>query len=537
MHDAQPQAEAISWRRGRIEQVGSSTDILSARRWYSRVRDLQGATVLPGFVDAHSHFPSNGLTQVTTNLAPPPLGQVDSLESLYSRLQDAVTHKPDDWLLGFNYDNASLSEGTHPTREGLDRVSTEQPIYAYHSSGHMGVGNTRALELLDASAEEFPQGLLQESDAPPLAKLLKTQGLMSLWRVFVSARDEYLANGITTANNGATPDGMLRVLKLLASTPLLPMRIVVNPLAATHAAATPSAATEHASNADKTSFNNIANTIKPHAGKRDTAQRFYRGAAKIIVDGSPQGFTAYLSKPFHARPPTGDAVVDTNYRGEPLYTLAELVDVIVDLNASGQQLALHGNGDAAIDLILDALEAAGMQEVEDHRSVLVHAQTARHDQVTRMQSLGVTPSFFVAHVFYWGEWHRERVLGADWAENLSPTGWASQQGLKFSLHSDAPVTPMRPFDLASYAMLRATQSDRVLGPAHRLTAMQALRALTLAAAWQAFLDDRIGSLQPGKFADLVIVSDNPLLASAGSIAAIEVMETVVGGRTVYRREP
>ena len=522
MSDTQPLARAISWRRGRIERVGSNDEVLDGRHWYTTVRDMQGQTVLPGFVDAHSHFPSNGVAQITTSLAPPPLGIINSLDRLYGRLSSAVSHDPDEWLLGFNYDNASLQEGTHPTREELDRISDKQPIYAYHSSGHMGVANTRALELLGSNAAEFPDGLLQESNAPKLASLLKTQGFRNLWRMFTGARDEYISNGVTTANNGATPGNLQRFLRVMAGTPLLPLRIVVNPLEVTASGPHSSAGADRAA-------------TKPHGDKPDSGDRFYTGAAKIIVDGSPQGFTAYLSKPFYAMPETASAGKDVSYRGKPLYTKPELVEKIVTLNAAGWQLALHGNGDGAIDLILDSLQEAGLRAEDNHRSILVHAQTVREDQITRMQSLGVTPSFFVAHVFYWGEWHRAKVLGEEWAENISPAGWALQQGVKFSLHSDAPVTPMRPFELAAYAMQRATQAGRILGPEHRLGVLQALRALTLDAAWQAFLDDRMGSLESGKFADLVVVSESPLNVPAEVVAKIEVVETVVGGRSVYRK--
>ena len=162
MDEAQPFAEAISWRGGIVESLGSNQTVLAEKRWYTKVRDLGGQTVLPGFVDAHSHFPANGIAQITTNLAPPPLGNVSTLDELYASLRDAVTHDSDELLLGFNYDNASLLEGTHPTREALDLISSEQPIYAYHSSGHMGVANTAALELFERKPEDFPTGLLQE---------------------------------------------------------------------------------------------------------------------------------------------------------------------------------------------------------------------------------------------------------------------------------------------------------------------------------------------------------------------------------------
>lgn len=521
MDEALPVAESISWRGGIIEMLGSNESLLSQKRWYTKVRDLRGQTVLPGFVDAHSHFPANGIAQITTNLAPPPLGNVSSLVELYAKLGDAVTHDAGELLLGFNYDNASLLEGTHPTRQALDLISTQQPIYAYHSSGHMGVANTAALKMFKRDVEDFPQGLLQEKYAPHLGSLMKSRGPAKLWRVFTSARDEYLAQGVTTANNGATPANLEPVLRALAATPLLPMRIVVTPLVTSQ----------------QPPLRLIEGVWQQYENRVRAGRRFFRGGAKIIVDGSPQGFTAYLTKPFYALPPATELLLGEDYRGKPFFSTAALTAMVAELHTAGWQVSLHGNGDAAIDLILDAIEAVGLTAQDDHRSILIHSQTARQDQIVRMQALGVTPSFFVAHVFYWGDWHRKRVVGPVLAENISPTGWAAQQGLRFSLHSDAPVTPMRPFELASHAMQRTTQSGRLLGAEHRLPAMQALRALTLDAAWQLFLDDRMGSLTPGKFADLIVVSDNPIESTAESIASIKVLETVIGGRTAYQVPP
>ncbi len=521
MEEGKPSAQAISWHNGVIQSLGSNAVVLAEKRWYSKVRDMGGQTILPGFVDAHSHFPSNGIAQITTNLAPPPLGSVSSLDELYARLREVVTHDADELLIGFNYDNASLQEGTHPTRESLDLISTHQPIYAYHSSGHMGVANTPALRLFERKPENFPQGLLQEKNAPHLGALLKSQSLARLWRVFTAARDEYLEQGVTTANNGATPANLQPVLRALAKTPLLPMRVVVTPLAGKQRPAS----------------RLVDGTWQQFPARTKPGQRFYRGSAKIIVDGSPQGFTAYLTRPFHAMPPATEFLVGKDYRGRAFYSRKELAAKVSDLYSAGWQLSLHGNGDAAIDLILDAISDAGLKAEDDHRSIVIHAQTARHDQLRRMRTLGVTPSFFVAHVYYWGDWHRERVLGPSLAQHISPTGWAIEQQLRFSLHSDAPVTPMRPFELMSYAMQRTTQSGQLLGPEHRLDAMQALRALTIDAAWQLFLDDRLGSLAPGKFADLIVVSDNPLESSAESIASTRVLEAVIAGNYAYRSSP
>jgi len=522
MNPAEPSAKAIVWKQGKIDYVGTDDEALSRRRWYSRVRNLAGKTVMPGFVDAHSHFPASGITTITVDLSSPAGANHASLDQLYAVLSNALTGDPNRWLIGFNYDNASLVEGLHPNREALDRVSRTEPIYAYHSSGHMGVANTRALELLGLDPLNFPDGFLQESDAPALSTLVSGVGLRGFYKAFRSARQEYLAQGVTTVNNAAISPGLSRALRALSRVGLLPQRVVANP---------------------------AANSFPEGSCKRSrklsgAAKRFYCGGVKLFVDGSPQGFTAYLSEPYHTAPP--QTILQFNstvkaegahnqYRGHAFYRREQLTAQVMHFARQGWQLTLHGNGDAAIDLILDAIDDAGIAG-EENRPILIHAQTAREDQIARMKTLGVTPSFFVGHVFYWGEWHRERVLGERRAEHLSPTGWARHAGIRYSLHSDAPVTSMRPFEIASHSMLRTTRDGRVLGAEHRLDIEEALRALTIDAAWQHFLDDRLGSLVAGKYADLIVLSGNPLTVSPQALGDLAVLETVVGGRSVFVSE-
>ncbi len=206
------------------------------------------------------------------------------------------------------------------------------------------------------------------------------------------------------------------------------------------------------------------------------------------------------------------------------------------LHRAGYQLAVHGNGDAAIDDILDAFEAAQQaQPVEDPRLILIHAQMAREDQVARMAQLGVTPSFFSAHTFYWGDRHRDIFMGRERAANMSPARWAQQQGLRFSSHLDAPVVPMQPLQAVWSMVNRESSGGEVIGPDQRIGVMEALRATTIDAAWQVRLEDSVGSLEPGKYADLVVLSGSPL-KDPMDMRELQVEQTLVGGATIYRRQ-
>ncbi|MCP4843001.1 MAG: amidohydrolase family protein, partial [Halieaceae bacterium] len=213
----------------------------------------------------------------------------------------------------------------------------------------------------------------------------------------------------------------------------------------------------------------------------------------------------------------------------------ELFEQVAALHKAGYQLAIHGNGDASIEDILDAFEAAQASHPrEDPRMILIHGQMAREDQIARMAALGVTPSFFTAHTWYWGDRHRDIFIGPQRAENISPSRWAQKYGVRFSSHLDTPVTPMQPLQAVWSLVYRQTVGGDVLGPDQRIGIMDALRAVTIDAAWQVFQDENRGSLEPGKLADLVVLSGD-LLRDPFTMRELQVDLTVIGGATVYER--
>jgi predicted amidohydrolase YtcJ len=253
------------------------------------------------------------------------------------------------------------------------------------------------------------------------------------------------------------------------------------------------------------------------------------GAAKLIADGSIQGYTGYLSRPYHV--PPGD---DPDYRGYPRMQRDELIERVTRFHSNGLQVAVHGNGDASIDDILDAFEAAQAAHPRAYaRHVIIHAQMARDDQLDRMKQLGVIPSFFSLHTYYWGDRHRDIFMGPRRAARMSPARSAVERELRFTIHADCPVVPMEPLRLVWAAVNRRSTSGASIGEAQRIEPMQALRAVTIDAAYQHFEESEKGSLEPGKLADLAILSRSPL-EDPEHIDRIRVLETIVGGRTAYR---
>jgi predicted amidohydrolase YtcJ len=477
--------------------------------------------LLPGFVDAHSHFPGAGITAIAVDLDAPPIGTVRNLANLADALRaKAADTKAGDWIFGVGYDDTLLAERRHPTRADLDAVSTQHPIGLMHVSGHLAAVNSLALERLGLGASTpdpeggrirrdasgAPDGVLEENATQGLVRIIGNPGLLDVLRIVRRATAVYVAAGVTTAQNGFASASQLQALIWLERLRLLPLRLVLWP---------------GEDDGDRLIDGSLA---IPHD---DPWVRV--GAVKLIADGSLQGYTGYLTQPYFV--PPGD---DPDFRGYPRIPREKLVAWVERLHRAGLQVAIHGNGDAAIDDILDAFEhAQSVAPRADARPIVVHAQTAREDQLDRMAALGVIPSFFVLHTYYWGDRHRDRFLGPERAARISPTASAARRGIPFTLHADTPVVPMEPLRIVWSAVNRITTSGATLGADQRIDPMRALRGVTIDAARQHFQESDRGSLEAGKLADLVILDRSPLDDPA-TIDRIRVVETIVGGRSVYR---
>ena len=198
---------------------------------------------------------------------------------------------------------------------------------------------------------------------------------------------------------------------------------------------------------------------------------------------------------------------------------------------------MHTNGDAAIDQLIKLVaELEPSLKDYDHRTVMIHGQFTRQDQVKKLKDLGVFPALYPMHTFYWGDWHRDSVAGLKRAENISPTGWFLDEDMRFTIHSDAPVTFPNAMRILDSAVNRTTRTQATLGSKHKITPLQALKAMTLWSAYQHFEEDIKGSLEVGKQADMVVLSDNPLTVPASTIKDIKVLETINNGQSIFVSE-
>ena len=529
VNDAQPSAEAVAVKDGRILAVGSEAEVMAHRGDATRVVELGSHTLLPGFIDAHGHLKNVGFQELSANLLPPPDSDVDDIARVQEKLREWGDSEVSDalgWIIGFGYDDSQLAEGRHPTRDDLDEVSTEKPIFIIHQSGHLYSVNSKLLEMAGITAEtedpaggvirrragsREPDGVLEETAVFAVLPVFPDFGVEGARHMVQKGIAAYTRFGFTTASESRAFPSDLEIYAAMAEAGELEIDVI----------AYPDYWAAHEGLAEN-----------PWMG-REYRNRFRIGGVKGNLDGSPQGKTAWLTHPYYVPPPGQDA----DYAGYPMLEEDQALTMFDDAYARGWQVINHANGDAAIDQLIRAARAATEKHgPADRRTVGVHSQTIRPDQLDAYVELGIIPSFFGMHTFYWGDWHRESVLGPERAAFISPAKAALERGLRYTQHHDAPVALPSSIMILATQVNRTTRSGYVLGPDQRVSPMDAIRSTTIDAAWQYFEEDRKGSIEPGKLADFVILDANPLEVPPEALFDLEVVETIKEGETIYRRD-
>ena len=499
---------------GRIEAVGSRAQVEERCRPHTQTVDLEGRALLPAFIDPHSH-----LTAVAATLRYVSLEGARSFDDIVARLtrfRQERNVSPDQWLIGFGYDHNQLREKRHPDRRVLDRAAEDGPVLISHASGHMGVVSTQGLVRLGLAADtpDPEGGRLGRGEDGSLDGYLEETAFISASANMPPPRQEesdclleeaqrlYLRHGITTVQDGLTKEEEWTLLSSAAQRAKLLVDTVCYP-----------------------AMKECAHLVTEHPEYQSYRGRLRIGGYKIILDGSPQGRTAWLSQPYEGE--------QDGYRGYPALTDAEAEGYIRRAVEEGAQLLAHCNGDAAAEQLIGLMEKAVAGGMTPRRPVMIHAQTVRRDQLSRMAALQMIPSFFIAHIHYWGDIHVKN-LGLERAGRISPARSAGEAGLRYTFHQDSPVVPPDIPLTLSCAVNRRTASGRLLGQEEQITPYEALRAVTINAAYQYFEEKEKGSLAQGKRADLVILDRDPLSVPAEELDRLKILETIKDGETVYR---
>lgn len=491
--------------------------------------DLNGKTLVPGFIDGHAHFAGFGAQAVMANLLASPDGNVNSIPDLIETLKDwhskNGTDKTQGWIVGLGFDDAVLKENRFPTRHDLDLVSTEIPIMIVHISGHFIVVNTKGLEELEINESmpnpeggvirreddgKTPNGVLEELAAIPYMFKHISPNTEQLSDYYFDKAQELAASyGYTTVQEGRAM-GNHEQLANYATRGKFYLDVV-------------SYIDYSFPKYLETSWNSSTYTNK------------YRiGGIKLTLDGSPQGRTAWRTEPY-ILPPDGQ---NHGYHGYPAIPDDKDVQDIVNLAYKNKwQLLSHTNGDAAADQLIQAIAIASKKYPnDDARSVLIHGQLIRKEQLDSLKKYNIVASLFPMHTFYWGDWYK-KIIGPDKAQLISPIKSALNKGLHVTSHTDAPVALPNLMMILHTTVNRVSRSGDIIGPSERLTPYEAMKCITEWSAWQHFEEDSKGTLTVDKLGDLVILDNNPLKVDPMKLKDIVVLETIKEGKTIFKRNP
>lgn len=511
-----------------ILAVGSEAEMASFQGPETQIIDLKNRFMLPGFYDCHSHFMRAGMYgRYYLNVNSHPIDDVRKHDDIRRKIHEALADMPSgDWLLCAGYDDTAVAETRHFTLSELDAIAPEHPLFLRHISGHLALCNSKAFaaagitdDTLNPEGGVFRRdenghltGLVEEPAAMEMVLAASPQMTEETWLGAVErATDDYVAKGVTTAHDGGVTTPMWENYMTAHRRGMLKNRVQLLP--------------KHGM------FDfSLAPTVKCGAPLTKDGL-LSMGAVKLFQDGSLQGYTGYLTNPYHSIP---DFLSDDSWRGYPIYNPQKLVEIVSHYHKAGWQIAIHGNGDAGIDTILDAFEEAQKTYPRANaRHIIIHCQTVREDQLDRIERLGVIPSFFTVHTYYWGDRHRDIFLGEARASRIDPLRSALKRGIPFTSHNDTAVTPIDPLLSVWSAVNRLTGSGKVLGANQTISVLDALKSITIWGAYQ-FHEERIkGSLEPGKLADMVVLGENPLTTAPEHIKDIPILATIVSNRLVY----
>lgn len=517
MADQIKHAQALLVRRDRIIYMGDYAEAVRNASDQVEYIDLDGKTLMPGFIDAHGHFSSvaNSFLQI-------PLDECTGFDEIEDRIIAAVKTRElesDGWLIAKGYDHNILKEHRHPDITFVDRIAPDIPMVLQHKSGHMGVFNSKALSLLGVTTETpapsggeigskdgYLTGYMEENAFIYYLKKVPLSSLEDMVTAYEKAQEKYASYGITTVQEGMIIDQLVPMYQSLLQSGILKLDVI--------------------GYVDAAKDENVREAFAEHS--QNYKDHFRLGGYKIFLDGSPQGRTAWMRTPYKG---------DVDYYGYNTLEDKQVEAFVRKAIKENMQLLAHCNGDAACEQYIRAIQEVQNSESEMFerlRPVMIHAQLLDVDQLKAVKELGVIPSFFVAHIYHWGDIH-VRNFGLERASRISPVASAHRKGILYTFHQDAPVIEPDMLETIWCAVNRKTKDGISLGEEECIDVYSALKAVTINSAYQYFEENLKGRLLPGFKADLVILDKNPLDVPKEELYQIKVLETIKDGETIYRR--
>ena len=518
-------AEAAAVLDGKFVRVGRHDDVAGLIGAATEIIDLAGKTLVPGFIDSHTHPVSTGAFMYSLDLIDAAAEICPSIADLQDRIRERVKETPKgDWIGGRNYVPEKMKEKRWPTREELDAVAPDNPLIIIIRGYHAHVVNSRAIELAGITKDTpnpeggvidkdpqtgEPTGVLR--DVPIMRSVVPQPTLEDLKAALARISEEYVKTGVTSTGEAGAPEmpESMRAFQEAVDEGKLKIRTYLMIREAFYR----------------------ANDLGLRTGFGNDMLRL--GPVKIFMDGSIQCYTCAFNEPYISK--------DTRGMEGLQYTPEQINEIVAESHRLGYQVAIHAQGDYTISMAVDAIEQA-MQKYPrpDPRHRIEHCLCPTRDDLERMKQLGIITNFYLFHPWYWGDQHINDFIGHERASRMVPAKTAMDMGIVVCAHSDCPVcTPSNPVWPSNplwgmwCAVNRKTRSGADIGPHEKLTAMEALRAYTINGAYASFEEDIKGSIEPGKLADVVILSDNPLEIDPAEIRNITVEKTLIDGKVVY----
>ncbi|KPK28934.1 MAG: hypothetical protein AMJ61_00025 [Desulfobacterales bacterium SG8_35_2] len=512
MNPEQPAASAMAVKQNKILAAGDLSAVKEAAGKSYEYIDLEGKTVVPGFIESHDHIVLYGAALQYLDVSP---FVTPSLKEALHKMKTQGKPDKDGWIYAIGADQTLYVEKRGPTRQELDELFPDQPALIVHLSGHGAFANSKAFEAAGVTKDTpNPKGGEFEKDKNgELSGYIKgIPAWTMVGKLPPSTKETVLQSANLHASRGFTTATELAILaprmaifmEEVTRSGDFPVRVYAGMFITMPG----------------------LDEVAPQIANYET-ELFKVRYIKTWTDGSTQGGTGYFTKPYYKL----DADTKKGARGTQEQFNAEVTKIL----QLGFAPAIHANGDAAMDLALNALEygrkETGNTTIRPH---LIHCQYVRQDQFDRIAEMGnIGMTFFTPHVHFWGDMHRDFLLGPDRASKIVSMKSAIERSIPYAIHNDPPVSPPNALHSMWVAVNRLTTSGEVLGPEQRITPEQALLAYTRQAAIVLGVEDEVGTLEPGKYADFVVLSQNPLEVDPKKIKDIQVEATVMNGRISY----
>lgn len=506
--------EAIYIKDNRIKKVGTKKDILNLKSNETEIVNLNGKTIMPSFIDSHSHFfaVANNLLQVSLEGAK----NINEIQEKLLKYKEENNIEKGKWILANGYDNNILEEKRHINKQEIDKILPDNPVVIQHKSGHNGIFNSMGLKLLNITENtQSPEGgkiekingkltgFLEENAFIENIKKVPMPEIEDLVKMVGKAEKKYASYGITTVQEGMFTKELIPIYKKIVNDNKLTLDVVAF--------------------MDVKAKNEIEYSFSKNI--RRYKNRFKIGGIKIFLDGSPQARTAWMRTPY---------IDDENYFGYSTMSDKQVKEALTLAYKENLQILAHCNGDMAAQQYINCIKDIE-GNIEKLRPVLIHGQLLGIDQLKEIKKLGIIPSYFISHIYYWGDIHIKN-FGIERADKISPAGSSIKNNIIFTFHQDSPVIEPNMLETIWCAVNRKTKNGILLGKEEKIEVINAIKAVTINTAYQYSEENEKGSIKEGKLADLIILDKNPIKVEKEKIKDIKILETIKEGKTIYKYE-